>query len=427
MTITRSPYKGPSRKLVLAFDIGTTYSGVSYAILEPDRVPEIKSVVKFLDTNKTGSFKAPSILFYNRDGSFRGVKDTLDDDETEDLYEVRWWKLIPSHGDLPEFAKNRMTPDLPKGKTLQDIYADFIRYLFDSAKTYIQDYEPMGDVLWESLEPNIDLILSHPNGWEGSKQELLRNSVVQASVLTEEEVLSRVFFVTEGEASFGFCVTNTRSGESLDPGRKVLVIDAGGGTVDISSYTVISTSPLKVEEFHKPQCFYQGGEIVTASARAYAEKRFRDSVQFGNEEDLAAFTENFDTGLKESFSDNSKLQFVKFGSLRDNDASCNVKGGKLRLQGQQVEQFFEPTITAIVEGIKNVTAETDPADTIVYLAGGFGASPWIFQEVGRKLAAQKLKLLRPDTQTNKAVAVGAISHYLDNPVIGRPPLGAVAK
>jgi len=46
MATTRSPYKGTSRKLVLAFDIGTTYSGVSYAILEPDRVPEIKSVVK---------------------------------------------------------------------------------------------------------------------------------------------------------------------------------------------------------------------------------------------------------------------------------------------------------------------------------------------------------------------------------------------
>ena len=26
----RQPYKGPCRKLVLAFDIGTTYSGISY-------------------------------------------------------------------------------------------------------------------------------------------------------------------------------------------------------------------------------------------------------------------------------------------------------------------------------------------------------------------------------------------------------------
>jgi len=44
MAITRSPYKGTSRKLVLAFDIGTTYSGVSYAFLDPGVVPEIKGV-----------------------------------------------------------------------------------------------------------------------------------------------------------------------------------------------------------------------------------------------------------------------------------------------------------------------------------------------------------------------------------------------
>ena len=60
--------------------------------------------------------------------------------------------------------------------------------------------------------------------------------------------------------------------------------------------------------------------------------RFKDS-KFDNKEDLAAFTTAFDTGLKTSFSDNSKPQFVKFGSLRDNDTRCGVKSGKLSLAG----------------------------------------------------------------------------------------------
>jgi len=38
------------------------------------------------------------------------------------------------------------------------------------------------------------------------------------------------------------------------PGQKVLIVDAGGGTIDVSSYTVNSTLPLKVEEFLKPKC-----------------------------------------------------------------------------------------------------------------------------------------------------------------------------
>jgi hypothetical protein len=104
-----------------------------------------------------------------------------------------------------------MTADLPKGKSLQDIFADFIRYLFDSAKAFIQESEPMGQELWESLKHGIDLVLSHPNCWEGHEQGFLRKSVVQASIFTEKEALSRVFFVTEGEATVNFCVTNTKA------------------------------------------------------------------------------------------------------------------------------------------------------------------------------------------------------------------------
>jgi len=84
-----------------------------------------------------------------------------------------------------------------------------------------------------------------------------------------------------------------------------------------------------------------------------------------------------------------------------------------------VEKFFEPSVNAIVNGIKEITVEADPANTFIFLAGGFGASPWIFGEVEREVATRGLDLSRPDTQTNKAVAVGAVSYYLDHFVVGR--------
>ena len=164
-----------------------------------------------------------------------------------------------------------MTAELPSEKSIQDIFADFIRYLFDSVRAYIEESEHKGKELWGKFAGKIDLILTHPNGWEGREQDHLRKSVVQAKIFTEKEAVSRVSFVTEGEASFNFCVAHTSCGESLEvvfilfsfemrsdylpkPGHKVLVVDAGGGTLDVSSYTVNSTSPLKVEEFHEPKC-----------------------------------------------------------------------------------------------------------------------------------------------------------------------------
>ena len=37
-------------------------------------------------------------------------------------------------------------------------------------------------------------------------------------------------------------------------GDKVLIVDAGGGTIDISSYVVTKGVPLQVEELFRPEC-----------------------------------------------------------------------------------------------------------------------------------------------------------------------------
>ena len=46
MTAPRARYSGPSRKLVVGIDIGTTFSGAAYTLLDPGKVPEIQSVTK---------------------------------------------------------------------------------------------------------------------------------------------------------------------------------------------------------------------------------------------------------------------------------------------------------------------------------------------------------------------------------------------
>jgi len=106
--------------------------------------------------------------------------------------------------------------ELPQGKSIIDLFADFICYLFDSTIAHIKEAEPTGEVLWRSFGPTVEIVLTHPNGWEGHQQELMRKAVVQAAIFNEEGARSRVSFVTEGEASFNYCVTNTKSGELLE-------------------------------------------------------------------------------------------------------------------------------------------------------------------------------------------------------------------
>ena len=46
MTPPRAPYYGPLRKLIIALDIGTTFSGAAYALLDPGQVPQTRSVTR---------------------------------------------------------------------------------------------------------------------------------------------------------------------------------------------------------------------------------------------------------------------------------------------------------------------------------------------------------------------------------------------
>jgi len=100
-------------------------------------------------------------------------------------------------------------PPLPPTKTIAHIWADFLRYLFDCARQYIQDSEPKGIILWESLKNRIDFVLSHPNGWEGREQTQMRRAAVLAGLIPDlKSGHDRLSFVTEGEACLHFAIEN---------------------------------------------------------------------------------------------------------------------------------------------------------------------------------------------------------------------------
>ena len=98
---------------------------------------------------------------------------------------------------------------LPFDKTVVEVFADFLRYLLECASSYIQDTHANGTDLWNSVESDIDFVLSHPNGWEGEQQSEMRRAAVLAKLIPDNESgHSRILFVTEGEASLHFSVEN---------------------------------------------------------------------------------------------------------------------------------------------------------------------------------------------------------------------------
>ena len=103
------PNLKPHTKLALAFDIGTTFSSVSYCIKEPHHTPEILSVARYALHRLLSIFfighrfpsqgvgytdaKVPSVLYYDKTGIVRAAgAEVLAQDVNERALIEEWSK-----------------------------------------------------------------------------------------------------------------------------------------------------------------------------------------------------------------------------------------------------------------------------------------------------------------------------------------------
>ena len=174
--------------------------------------------------------------------------------EIAELMISRWkLHLRPRHL-ASSINKNDDLPPLPSGKHAVHVLTDFIKYLFQCTKVYIEERHLAFP--WSSVEPSFEYIFTHPNGWEGVQQQLYRRAIVAAGLVpATPEGQARVHLLTEGEASLHFCVAELANAEipEQDGPQGVVIIDAGGGTVDLSMYSV-TTNPITCEEIAPAEC-----------------------------------------------------------------------------------------------------------------------------------------------------------------------------
>ena len=95
---------------------------------------------------------------------------------------------------------------LPTGKRAVDVFADYLRYLYICAAQYVCDTHVGGHTLWKSVKEEVDYVLSHPNGWGGREQSMMREAALLAGLISKQDDYSRLTFVSEGEASLHFCI-----------------------------------------------------------------------------------------------------------------------------------------------------------------------------------------------------------------------------
>ena len=245
-----------------------------------------------------GSYKIPTLMYYDKDGNVKAAGAEAEGNAIMDLAEDEGWTKAELYVPCcscrlkdsqyykhrfklrlrPQTMKLQMNgmrlPPLPRGKSAVQVFGDYLGYLFRCTKNFVVDTHANGASLWRAVEEDLQVVLSHPNGWEGAQQTKMRRAAVYGGLIPDTDAgKARIRFVTEGEASLHACVLNGLAKEMLTvqslslfsfacanpviqghPGHGFLVADVGGGTLDISSYAVRGTAPLVMEEIAPPDC-----------------------------------------------------------------------------------------------------------------------------------------------------------------------------
>ncbi|KAK0196210.1 hypothetical protein F5146DRAFT_976114 [Armillaria mellea] len=418
MTTERHPYRGERRKLILSMDLGTTYSGVSYSALEPGVVPIINSVTSY-EGQPHGDSKTPTALLYDSDGNLYSAGEGamhLDSGSANDTDRKGWVKYTAFKLHVKPTSPPLDIPPLPNLKDIVTLFSDFYRYLYDCATSTIRTTGYLSESSWEEIEGDIHFILAHPNGWEGKEQAMLRDAMVKARLIPDDDKgHARVSFVTEGEASLHFCLAQGIPMRT-PVNEGIVIVDAGGGTIDISTYGRLGKAKKSFEEISVPQCRLGGSIFVTHNASRYFTATLKGTQYAG---DIKRISELFDKAPKTQFRNLREPCYILFSSMRDTDPKLNIHAGTLKLPGATVAKFFEPSLYAIKKTLDEVRTSCKKHISNVFLVGGFGGSNYLYDEMKLHLSSAGIELWRPEKPLNKAVSEGAISFYLDHFVRSR--------
>ena len=116
-------------------------------------------------------------------------------------------------------ADEKNVPPLPLNKTVEQVFGDYLQYLYQCTQAYIQETHTSGSELWSTLEGQAEFVLTHPNGWEGRQQALMRSAAVHGGLVPDTpDGHARVQFVTEGEASLHYCIGNNYASDVIKVG-----------------------------------------------------------------------------------------------------------------------------------------------------------------------------------------------------------------
>ncbi|XP_061173409.1 heat shock 70 kDa protein 12A-like [Saccostrea echinata] len=418
-------------KLSAAIDFGTTYCGVMYSSKKD--YDEKNPLYIFANQNnkgdKTTSLQEPTTVLIDPQRQFHSFGLEAEKEyarlaakkEHEEYYYFRRFKMtLHRHVELAEYT---MLEDI-KGKKFRaiSIFEMAIGCLKSRLLATIKKrgYEGIG-------ESDIRWVITVPAIWSEAAKQYMRDAARAAGIGD-----SQLLLAYEPEVASVFCKevsVDARSTDfitALNPGQKFMVLDLGGGTVDVTLQEVLSDGSLK--QLHAPSGGDWGGVGIDDAFYSLVEKLVGKDIfeEFKHQHmfEWMKFQQDFEQEKRTMTPDTSlmiqlpshltELHAKKSkSSLRDITKQTSLENKVVFLENNIIEikssvlnDFFKQTIDSIIKHVTEILQIPTAAGLhTILLVGGFAESNIVNSKITK--AFNDKKVIVPH-EAGSAVLKGAV-------------------
>ncbi|KAL4230277.1 hypothetical protein ACF0H5_010662 [Mactra antiquata] len=426
------------RWLVVAIDFGTTYSGYAFQRKEIFIQNPLQIHINQLGNREQRlSYKTPSCILFDPRANFHsfGIDAinkyndlVLDDREAAgEWYFFKQFKML-LYNEQELGRKTLLYDATNKPMLAMKVFTHAIKFLKDHFLTTVIDAGNGEHV----KEDEMHWVLTVPAIWSDNAKRFMRESAINADINTDRLSLS-----LEPEAASLLCrylpverveIDGQAKIQCIGVGDEYMIIDAGGGTVDMTIHRVLENDTL--QELDKANGGDWGGVKVDKKYLAFLKDVFGpdavEVVEKFHPEDFWSLMDNFELkkqaiepngsrqvtfvipdSLRVAYTDLNKIDFIDETKLPVSlQGKIEFKNDKLRVDSDVVEGFFDEVcemIGVIAKGFYDQQGDTKVSK--ILMVGGFCQSK-ILQKKIRALFPQ-LNIIIPE-DASMAVVKGAV-------------------
>ncbi|KAF2723145.1 hsp70-like protein [Polychaeton citri CBS 116435] len=411
-----------AKRLIVGIDYGTTYSGISWVPNDGSDIQDIAVVNMW--PSKNGECKAPTRIAYAVENQQYQLDEDLWGYAVEpEFVACSWTKLLldintnESQFDDPKLreAIDQGILRLPFGKTPQQICQDYLRQLYLHLMSQLQKKIPKSVI---EATP-MDCWLTVPAVWSDQAQNMTKMAAQAAGFGARRG--DTISVISEPEAAAIAALKRYMRDGNLNPpqaGEDIMICDCGGGTVDITSYSLKALSPQLVFE---ELCVGAGGKcgatFLDRNLLELMKTRFGMSFQrvplkerSPGSEFLAAW-EN----AKRNFSETGPRRPVGLGPIPISGVHpedwYDSERRKVLITRDDIRGIFDPVVDQVLRLVHSqidaVKGFNHSIDRLI-LIGGFGESPYLLSKLrdDRRIRRENIQVYGAE-QSQSAVVLGA--------------------